>query len=135
MLGVRISHLIHTSSRAKACLNTLIMLLAPTKGRVRRLRIPTLATVSLRNTNPTFKLEFRQIEREYEPHAKELYRYFATEGSFKPNCQSVGPVARRFIQFVCKGDLLEIVFGQQAHLVHKVGERYFVTSEDGYYLV
>ena len=47
----------------------------------------------------------------------------------------MGPVARRLIQLVCKGNLLEIVLGQQAHLVHKVGERYFVTNEDGYYLV
>ena len=70
------------------------------------------------------------LGEKYGPHAKELYWYFATEGPSKTNCQSVGPVARRLIQLVCKGNLLDIVLGQQAHLVHKVGGDYFGTNGD-----
>jgi hypothetical protein len=55
--GVRMFRLTHTSSRDRACLNTRILLLAPTKGRVRRLRTPTLPTVSLRHVEPTVILQ------------------------------------------------------------------------------
>jgi hypothetical protein len=118
---VCVSHIVHTSSRARACLNILIVLLVPTKGSVRRLRTPTLATVSLRDAESIVILGAGRMGIEYEPHSKELYRHFATEGPFETNCQPVRPGARRLIQLVCEVDLLEIVFGQQAYLIHKVG--------------
>ena len=49
MLWVRVFHIPLTSSRDRACLNTLTVVLVPTKGSVLRLRTPTLATVSLRD--------------------------------------------------------------------------------------
>jgi hypothetical protein len=67
--GLRMFRLTPTSSRDRACLNTRIVLLAPTKGRVRRLRIPTLPTVSLRDIKPTVILQAgRHQKREDTDH-------------------------------------------------------------------
>ncbi len=99
----------HTSSRDKACLNHLMVLFVPTKGSVFPLRIPTLATVSLRRDTVRLKDACMHREEMSIPYAKEIYRDFAAKGLFELNCQLVVFAARAFVEPVREPDLLEVV--------------------------
>jgi hypothetical protein len=117
------TYLLLTSSRDRACLNTLIVLLVPTKGSVLRLRIPTLATVSLRDRDDGYTQSWMASENGgYEPHAKELYGYLTTERLFEARSHLLAVGVRGLVQLVREGDLFYIVLRQQAHLVVGVSE-------------
>lgn len=53
----------------------------------------------------------------YRPHTKELYGYLATERLLETLGQVVAFTARRLIQLERERDLLEIIPGQQTHLL------------------
>jgi len=107
MLGGRIFHVPLTSSRDRACLNTLIVLLVPTKGSVLRLRVPTLATVSLQDRDDGHTRSWVASEDGgYEPHAEELYGYLTTERLFETRCHLLALRVRRLVQLIREGDLL-----------------------------
>src|SRR5579863_7815460 len=95
MLGGRIFHIPLTSSRDRACLNTLTVVLVPTKGSVLRLRIPTLATVSLRDRDDGVTQSWVESEDGgYEPQAEELYGYLTTERLLETSCHLRALAAR-----------------------------------------
>ena len=86
-----------------------------TKGGDRGLTIPTLATVSLLINRVSFDIldQHSQSTDGYPPDPNEINGYIAAERLLEP--LSEGVVAG-LIELVCKGNLLHIIFGEQANL-------------------
>jgi hypothetical protein len=105
----------HTSSRDKACLNTLIVEFTDTKGKDRPVTTPTLATVSLSINRLSFHVD-QNISRGHPPDTNKVNGYGATECLLEPRGENFVTCLSRRIQFVCKGDLLRVIFGEQANL-------------------
>jgi hypothetical protein len=103
-----------TSSRDKACLNTLIVVFTSTKGNVLREIIPTLATVSLSIDRTPIKV--RCHDSEHPPDTKKVDGYGATERLLEPQRKGFVSFAGGLEQSVRKRDLLCVIFGEQADL-------------------
>ena len=112
---LRICQVLHTSSRDKACLNTLIVVFTSTKGKVGLEITPTLATVSLSINRTSIKAGVVRCH-EHPPDTKELDGYGATERLLEPRRELYVTFTGRLVQFVCIGDLLRVIFGEQADL-------------------
>jgi hypothetical protein len=112
---LRICQVPHTSSRDKACLNTFIVVFTSTKGKVRPAIIPTLATVSLSIDCTSIKARVVRCH-EHPPDTKEVDGYGATECLLEPRREIYVTFTGRLVQSVCEGDLLRVIFGEQADL-------------------
>ena len=75
---LRMCQVPHTSSRDKACLNTLIVVLSFTKGKVLPETIPTLATVSLSINRTSIKARVVRCH-EHPPDTEKVDGYGAAE--------------------------------------------------------
>ena len=85
-----------------------------TKGNVFPVNIPTLATVSLSIDRMSIKV--RCHDSEHPPDTKKVDGYGATERLLEPHRKLFVTFAGGLEQSVCKGDLLRVIFGEQADL-------------------
>ena len=93
----------------------MIVVFTSTKGKVRPAIIPTLATVSLSIDHMSIKARVVRCH-EHPPDAKEVDGYGATERLLEPRRELYVTFTSRLVQSVCEGDLLRVIFGEQADL-------------------
>ena len=77
--------------------------------------IPTLATVSLSIDHMSIKARVVRCH-EHPPDTKEVDGYGATERLLEPRREFYITLTSRLVQSVCEGDLLRVIFGEQADL-------------------